>query len=233
MNAGCFVKALDVTRKLMEHPITRAFHDPVDPEKYPDYFDKITSPQDLCDIAMRLRKGKYNTLQEWEKDIETVWANAEKYYGSGSHITAAAQEGRKLFAKVKRELDTIFIKGWCSEVARLRAKEAQLTSSPPLVIRRAAETVAEFTSFQEGDGNMKALSPKEIDYFMKASEMISDPEVLKEMVKIIAEAQPQLNCKGDEVWIDATKLNFGTIRLLEEHMKKYMQSVGMKYPSDE
>ena len=42
-----FGKALEVTKKLMEHPVTRIFHNPVDPEKFPDYFEKITDPQDL------------------------------------------------------------------------------------------------------------------------------------------------------------------------------------------
>jgi hypothetical protein len=55
--------AIRVMDELMSHPITKIFHDPIDPANAPQgYFTRIRNPRDLQDIRHLLTSSKYASV---------------------------------------------------------------------------------------------------------------------------------------------------------------------------
>lgn len=73
---------IDIMDKLMKLPCAKVFLDPVDPVKdnVPNYFQVIKHPIDLKTINKRLLNGDYPGVSQWDKDMNYVWNNAEKFY---------------------------------------------------------------------------------------------------------------------------------------------------------
>jgi hypothetical protein len=225
--------ALQAMDDLMNHPITQPFHKALDPPTAPaGYFERIERPQYLLDIRARLAAAKFPTLQSLFEDIDLVWQNAESFHGRSSPFTSAAQQCRRVFAKLKRGLDRPTVKSWCAEVTRLRQKELRLTVQSPPRILAIASSQPEFRAIQRKDG-VRALSEREIQHFLDATELITSEAHLRDMLKIMNETQPKLNLTENATtvaWVDISKLNVATIMALKDYMKGVLEKQGMQYP---
>ena len=51
----------------------------LDFQKYPEYYEVIRAPIDLKTIAMKIQEGKYQNLDELEKDLHLMVRNAQTY----------------------------------------------------------------------------------------------------------------------------------------------------------
>jgi hypothetical protein len=226
-------QALQAMDELMNHPITQPFHKPLDPPTAPPgYFERIERPQVLLDIRARLAAAKFPTLQAWLDDVELVWQNAESFHGRGSPFTNAAQQCRRVFAKLKRGLGRPTVKSWCAEITRLRQKELKLTTRSPPRILAIASSQSEFRAIQRKDA-VHALSEREIQHFLDATELITSEAHLRDMFKIMKETQPKLNLTENATtvaWVDISKLNVATIMALKDYMKGVLEKQGLQYP---
>jgi hypothetical protein len=84
-----------VLRALKKQEISRWFLAPVTEEDAPDYFDIVTEPMDLSTVEQRLKDGKYDTKQAFQKDVQLIFSNCEKYNKPGQ-LSGVCEAGVKL-----------------------------------------------------------------------------------------------------------------------------------------
>jgi hypothetical protein len=76
-------KALDETGEYLVYGL---FVDKPDKKLFPDYYQYISNPIALKNMVAFLKKGKYATVEEVRRDMETLCANAGKYNQEGSVV---------------------------------------------------------------------------------------------------------------------------------------------------
>ena len=84
------------------------FMEPVDPVELdiPDYFDIIKNPMDIGTIERNLRDHKYETPEEFNKEMRLVWSNCMTYNPEESDIYKMAKEfSDKFEALLQTDLD--------------------------------------------------------------------------------------------------------------------------------
>lgn len=72
---------------------------------YPDYYEIVSEPIDLKQIASRIQNQEYNTMGELEKDLLLMVRNARMYNAPGSQIYKDANTLRKIITTKKSEID--------------------------------------------------------------------------------------------------------------------------------
>lgn len=228
MNEKVREAAMLVMDELMEHPISNDFRDPIQPgEGEQDYFDVIKDPQDLSTIRGRLEKNEYKTVQEWTKDVETIWTNAETYHNTDPHIVRCAAACRKLFEKYNRKVDVLSMRTWCREVYRLRTRVYNLMGTPPAKVKQYASSLSAAHTMKQ---NMPPLTERDIQNLVQASEMMISEEEQAGMLHIIDEMQPEIDSGAAELAIDVTKMSLPTTYALREYIKNALEKRGAKYP---
>jgi len=55
-------------------------------KRYPEYYDDISEPMDLKTVAEKIQRGKYQDIQEMEKDLQLIFSNARSFNEPGSQI---------------------------------------------------------------------------------------------------------------------------------------------------
>lgn len=70
------------------------FQNPVKKSEAPDYYDIIKRPMDLKTIRNRIKDGTITTIDEFERDIRLMFANATVYNARGSQVWEMAKEMR-------------------------------------------------------------------------------------------------------------------------------------------
>lgn len=228
MNAVFQDAAVRIMKKLLEHPITIIFLEPIQLNEDDDKSSDRSpgNPIDLTSIQARLLNNEYTHPQSWINDVESVWANAELNYSNNIHLTSIAKECRKLFNKIKREIDVLMMGTWCIELMRLRGKIMEVVSSPPQKMKTY------FLSQSNGHGQKQSrglFTEREMHNFVLASQQMNEKEQ-NEIVKIILEHQPELEVEGEETVMDVTKMNIDTIHIVREYIKSELEKKGAKYP---
>jgi hypothetical protein len=227
--------ALQVMDELMAHPITTIFHNPIDPANAPDgYFTRIRNPRDLKDIRQLLSNSKFASVSEWAEDVELVWRNCEDFYGTRSFMGIAAQASRKLFQKIRSQIEEKTMKPWCAEISRLRNREAELVAKCPGKVHGAASGVPNFRQFQEILA-IQYFPERELSSFVAATKKITSDMNLRQMVRIVKEMQPKLDVGNDPrvpVWFDVTHLTVPTFLALQEYVKALFEELGMEFPTE-
>ena len=153
---------IHITKKLMTYPCAKFFLKPVDPETAPKYYEIIKCPQDLSSILKRLENNEYNSVGNWERDVELIWYNAEKYNGSQSWINKLAQSLADHFHEKVKILHLQDIAEWTTTAYNLGKIMLSSTATPPPSLRQVfpSELFADNARvFAEGEfrGLFKAL----------------------------------------------------------------------------
>ncbi|KRX57188.1 Protein polybromo-1 [Trichinella sp. T9] len=73
-------------------------------EEWPYYYEVIRDPIDLRTISMKLRRGRYRSVNDLEKDLNQLCRNAKLFNEPSSSVYRAANAIRKLVAHRKMEL---------------------------------------------------------------------------------------------------------------------------------
>jgi hypothetical protein len=226
------VRAMD---RLMAHPITAMFKAPVLKGEEPEnYFQIVTNPQDLNTIRKRLEEGKYETIQSWVDDVETVWTNCDSYYSLSSsrsndrrYFIAVTTEGRKIFAKEKSLFDRLSIGNWCRSVYELRTEVTDFMTQPPGKVKQFTPTLGTARTMKQA---APFANDRDLQNFIVAGSMLTADEDHREMIKILCEQNPELDNGNPELFIDVTRLNPPTIQALKDFMKAALERQGKKYP---
>eukprot|EP00019_Armaparvus_languidus_P010964 CAMPEP_0168580832 /NCGR_PEP_ID=MMETSP0420-20121227/1039_1 /TAXON_ID=498008 /ORGANISM="Pessonella sp." /LENGTH=324 /DNA_ID=CAMNT_0008615039 /DNA_START=97 /DNA_END=1071 /DNA_ORIENTATION=- len=74
-------KAKYVLQDLAKSPNAWIFAAPVNAKELnlPDYHTVITEPMDMGTVKTHLNEGRYNTLDEFKRELDLTWTNAMKY----------------------------------------------------------------------------------------------------------------------------------------------------------
>jgi hypothetical protein len=125
-------EAIAVMDRLMKHPITLSFHEPI---SYTEPPDPSISPIGLSTVRDRLRSGKYRAIHDWVTDVETVVGN---YESCSVNIweRAAAMQVRRVFLKERAKMSTSNARIWVGSVTALRTRLSKLGHNAPWKVSR-------------------------------------------------------------------------------------------------
>ncbi|KRZ43249.1 Protein polybromo-1 [Trichinella pseudospiralis] len=92
-------------------------------EEWPYYYEVIRDPIDLRTISMKLRRGRYRSVNDLEKDLNQLCRNAKLFNEPSSSVYRAANAIRKLVAHRKMELTDSNTKSssYCHEMKKATA----------------------------------------------------------------------------------------------------------------
>jgi hypothetical protein len=95
----------EITRCLIDDIYSFPFRRPMNPadDHSRDYYKVIQKPMDLTTVMANIDAGKYTKMEEWQEDVNLIWANALQYNEHTSWYWAAAEKMRKRFAKTLKQ----------------------------------------------------------------------------------------------------------------------------------
>ena len=119
-------RAIEITNKIKKIPIASFFLKPVDPVKdgLPNYLIKIkpSYPMDLGTVSTKLEKSQYTTIEDWKKDMETIWKNAMTYNPVESPYYAVASELQQIFRRKSNFVPKVEADLWIHNLQKLNKK---------------------------------------------------------------------------------------------------------------
>ncbi|PFH52313.1 hypothetical protein AMATHDRAFT_140606 [Amanita thiersii Skay4041] len=94
-------KCRELLKVLQKIPDAGIFLRPVDPvlDGCPTYLDEIHFPMDFGTMSTKLNEGKYNTMEDFRKDIELVFSNCRKFNPPRTFPVTCADTVEKAFKK--------------------------------------------------------------------------------------------------------------------------------------
>ena len=108
------MNAQDLLNKLLEHQHSEAFEKPTDPNDDPESYQKLNEHMgtkkynahlvDLNTMKKKLEEFKYETKEEFVKDLQLIFDNGKIYYSKGSKNWKYAQELEKYSKKFLEKL---------------------------------------------------------------------------------------------------------------------------------
>ncbi|XP_067945501.1 protein polybromo-1-like isoform X2 [Watersipora subatra] len=72
---------------------------------FPDYYDDIANPISMTQIKRKIKKRKYNSLNEMAADLNLMFENAKEYNSDDSKIFQNAMEMQAVMWEKKKEID--------------------------------------------------------------------------------------------------------------------------------
>lgn len=95
-----------MVKALKRHPDAGPFLHPVDPIalNVPDYLDVIKNPMDISTLQTNLNSNKYNTKDEFIKDVQLIFSNCYTYNGINSQISEMAKSLEKVFDNMLKKM---------------------------------------------------------------------------------------------------------------------------------
>ncbi|RXK37819.1 hypothetical protein M231_04909 [Tremella mesenterica] len=83
---------LSLLEEIMGHKCAPVFTNPVRKSDASDYYDVIKRPMDLKTVRARVRDGTIGSIDECERDILLIFANAQMYNNRGTEVYQMAEE---------------------------------------------------------------------------------------------------------------------------------------------
>lgn len=221
--------AIQIIDNLLKHPISDYFKYEVIPgvDADVDYTQIVKNPQDLETIKRKLNENIYKDIHQWMQDVETVWANAEKYNGTGSSMGIAAREMRKQFERERRVFCSYNRSSWISEVYRLRVKLEKLVQLSPSKIHK---NIHEAYLMTLPKYEVLDISEHDLQCLKIALEMLNSDESSREIMRIIYEKQPELKNIYSNLSLDTGFLKLPTLQAIQKYAKHSLENQGKKYP---
>eukprot|EP00467_Chlorarachnion_reptans_P011673 CAMPEP_0114501032 /NCGR_PEP_ID=MMETSP0109-20121206/8279_1 /TAXON_ID=29199 /ORGANISM="Chlorarachnion reptans, Strain CCCM449" /LENGTH=702 /DNA_ID=CAMNT_0001678729 /DNA_START=187 /DNA_END=2295 /DNA_ORIENTATION=+ len=99
---------LDAVRELEKRDRNKIFHEPVDKEEVPAYYEIIKNPMDFSTMRKKLSEGKYRSWSDFEHDFKLIVDNCTTFNPQGTIWYRAAQtlarHSKKIFDECKAEM---------------------------------------------------------------------------------------------------------------------------------
>ncbi|KAH0791447.1 Bromodomain containing protein [Histomonas meleagridis] len=138
-------KCLEITEKLINWPICSPFIEMVDPERdgAPDYFEFIKKPMALNEVKRKIIANEYETITEWEDDVNLIWSNAITYNGEDTLFTHMAKEASLWFSNKMKRFPSTQEEDWTGKIQRTTKKLLDVLSHPPTDLDPSGKLSAE------------------------------------------------------------------------------------------
>lgn len=92
-NPKSFKKTIDLLfQSISNHRSSSIFQVPIRANEAPDYHDIVFRPMDLRTIKGRIRDGQISTVDEFERDVMLMFANALVYNDPDSDVYQRTEE---------------------------------------------------------------------------------------------------------------------------------------------
>lgn len=218
---------LEIMRNVMKRPCASLFLEPVNPDRdgAPNYYAVVKKPVDLGSIFKKLESDEYNSVAAWNRDMNLVWGNAEKFNGRESFLGLIALEIKRNYDREYKKIKTLTIQKWTQTVSDLKDQLDDLLDTPPDLMTKYA-TISE----KPDPNQMKPLSDDELDQFIKASMLLSSKQDAKKMLHIIRLCEPQFSGPGDDNRVDVSSLQLPTLHALKEYTFQRLQDLNIAIP---
>ena len=219
---------LEIMEIIMRKPSAAVFLTPVDPEKdnVPDYYQVIKHPIDLGTIQKRLKNGEYSNKSQWDKDMNLIWSNAEKYYKKGSLISILANELHRVYEKECEKLRLLRVAKWSRVIVELNQKLDRLYEQPPAVVNALLQLQG-----RKNEEKLKPFSEEELNTLIHMSQYLSNPHDSLKMYRIIKYFQPDADVDGKTITkLDVNDLELKTLYALRDYITFRLAEMNMQYP---
>jgi len=100
-------QCLAIVKQLQRNPQAQWFLEPVDWKalKLHQYPKMIKNPMDLGTVEKKLADGKYDTTDDFRRDVDQIWQNAHIFNQDGSDIYDSATLLQNVFAEKMKDVD--------------------------------------------------------------------------------------------------------------------------------
>lgn len=215
---------IDIMEKLMQLPCAKPFLNPVDAEQdeTANYYNVIKHPIDLNQIYKRLTNNEYTGISQWDKDMNFVWNNAEKFFNKTSMTGILAAELHRHYDKEYQRVKILRLAKWSRVVFSFRTKLESLFENVPPVIGALAQLSSE--------GPMKPFSEEELNQFIRMSLYLQNPLDSKQMAQIVQHYQPDCKIGKGNVEIDVNDMDVQTLHALRDFVTFRLAEMNIAYP---
>ncbi|OHT13122.1 Bromodomain containing protein [Tritrichomonas foetus] len=221
------VICIDIMDKLMKLPCAKVFLDPVDPVKdnVPTYLQVIKHPIHLRLINKRLLNNEYSGISHWDKDMNLVWNNAEKFYQKTSYIGILANELHKHYDKEYQRIKLQRLAKWSRAVFGFKSQLEKLFDTIPPVVGALAQ-FPEKSSTEK----LKPFSEEELNIFIRMSLYLRNSHDSKKMAQIVQHFQPDIVFSSLDNEIDVNDLEITTLYALRDYVTYRLAEMNLVYP---
>lgn len=152
-------KCLEITEKLINWPICSPFVEKVDPERdgAPDYYDVIKKPMHLNEVKRKIIANEYETVSDWENDVNLIWSNAKTYNGEETLFTHMAMEAALWFSNKMKRFPSTQEEDWTGKIQRTTKKLLDVLSHPPTELDPSGKLAAN----ADGENDARSNTPEE------------------------------------------------------------------------
>ena len=219
-----FSEAISSMKRLMNHPISNFFLDPVIPE--PESGVEIANQIGLNDILGKLQNFQYKYIYEWMSDVETVFYNVEVYYSENSIAGCVAQEMRKIFNKERLFMMSYSVTLWTFRLTVLRSKLAELVHDSP---HRVSSQMPRFAKVDTPNPRQLRFTSHEIQSFQIAFESIRTEQDKSGITSIINRTQPNIISKSANITLNQRLLSDESLIEIRNYLKECLRKNGLTY----
>lgn len=218
---------MEIMQNIMSKPCAAVFLDPVNPEesKLVNYNTIVKHPIDLTTIYHRLENGEYPNITQWDKDMNLIWSNAEKYFKKGSYMSIVASEIQRIYIKEYEKIKVLRLAKWAKVVNELKLKLEKLYDNPPPFIAAVSQMQQ-----LEHDEKLKPFSEDELNTFIHMASYLDNTDDSKKMMHIINYFQPNTLTDTNPVKLDVNDLQIPTLHALREFVSHKVAEMNIKYP---
>ena len=215
---------VDIMDKLMAHPCAAMFLNPVDPENddAPNYHAIVKHPIDLTHIYKKLSGNEYTSITQWDKDMNLIWNNAEKFYNKGSMPAILAGELKHHYDKEYQRIKLLKLPTWSRVVFGFKAKLEDLFENIPPVVGAMCQ-------FSDGD-QTKPFSEEELSIFIRMCLYLQNTQDSQKMAQIIQYYQPDCKIEKGTFEIDVNDLAVPTLHALRDFVTFRLAEMNILYP---
>lgn len=213
---------IQITDNLIKHKIFSVFAKAVDPiaDRAPDYYLKIKNPQDLGSIMQNLKDLSYNSIDEWENDMNLIWKNCIQFNGENSYLGKISFDFKKRFEKMTMELKIKKYEGWIYRVQELFEKIDQTMKNAP----DSVKTDFPDTTFTQ------PIAKQAISTFVRAASRLNSKEDTLHFIQLAMLNGAEYNQKKDEGVINIKTMQKSGIRQMIKYTKERYSAISMSYP---
>ena len=215
---------IEIMDKLMKLPCAKIFLEPFDAEheNAPNYYNVVKHPIDLNQIYKRLVNNEYAGISQWDKDMNFIWNNAEKFFTKTSMMGALASELHRHYEKEYQRVKILRLAKWSRVVFGFKTKLETLFESVPPVIGALAQL--------SNDGPLNPFSEEELNQFIRMTLYLQNTQDSKRMAQIVQHYQPGCPITKGTVEIDVNDMDVQTLHALRDFVTFRLAEMNIAYP---
>jgi hypothetical protein len=210
-----------ITNILFDSPGCALFREPVDPARVPEYYKVIKYPRDLGTIRTRLNQNQYATVSFWERDVELVWSNAERFNGANTLIGGLAKAMEAKYKKLKQNLKLTSPMDW---IARISAVYDQLN-------QRLLSAPGELKVHFKGKNLDGPVPEADVEHFCNAVTALTERSDILQMIQLLTLHGVKLDVRKEETVVMVKDLPAEALNSLIAYTKERYRSLKLPYPT--